>query len=100
MLPANHEATRRVGFDDLAGVEDLTVAGHQLPRRSSRPLAFAAHAEPILFHEFAVGQGRPQFLRRGADIGHVYIGRFSHWLSPVVVSNLPAPSGAAFQTWR
>src|SRR5450759_4419820 len=39
-----------LGLDDLAGVGDLTVAGHHLPRGSRRPLAFAVHAEPVLLH--------------------------------------------------
>src|ERR1700694_1762583 len=56
MLPADHQAPWRLGLDDLAGVEDLTVAGHQLPRGSRRPLAFAAHAEPVLLYELCVGQ--------------------------------------------
>jgi hypothetical protein len=89
--PADHQAPRRVGLDDLAGVGDATVALHHLPGGSRAPLAFAARAEPVLLHELRVGQRRPELLRRRADVGHVDERRSSHRTAPIVVSGAPAP---------
>src|SRR5204863_4696439 len=100
MRPADDEALRPPGLDDLAAVPDLAVLGDELPRRSGRELAFGAHAEPVLLDERRVGQRGPQLLGRGADVGDIDVCRFSHWLSPVFVSGRRAPGGAAFRTWR
>src|SRR5579862_656346 len=54
--PANHQTARWLGLDDLPGIGDTPVAGDHLPRGSSGPLALAVHAEPILLHEFGVGE--------------------------------------------
>src|SRR5262249_61367218 len=67
VAPSEHQPPGRIGLEDLATVGDATVGEHQSPGRSSPPIALLVHAEPILLHDFGIGERRPKFLWRRAD---------------------------------
>ena len=83
--PAVGQPARRIRFQNHALVLDLAAALHG-HARTGLPVGGERAVHPVAAGEVPVGQGMPELLRRGLDVGGVDEFRLTHHASPVSVS--------------